>query len=114
MLIPQSMAYALLAGLPIQVGLYAATIPLFVYAFWGTARSLAVGPVALDSLLSASAIGALALNVPTLQDHDRITAAAMLAVMVGVILFLMGVFRLGSLVSLLTPTIILHSLLLQH
>ena len=59
MLVPQAMAYALLAGLPIEVGLYASTIPIFVYAFWGTSRVLAVGPVAMDSILCAGAVGAV-------------------------------------------------------
>ena len=60
LLIPQAMAYAVLAGLPSYVGLYAAAIPLIAYAFLGTSRSLAIGPVAMDSLLTATAVGAIA------------------------------------------------------
>ena len=60
MLIPQGMAYAMLAGLPPIYGLYAATIPLIIYALFGTSRQLAVGPVAMVSLLTASGVGLLA------------------------------------------------------
>ena len=106
MLIPQAMAYALLAGLPVEVGLYASTIPIFVYAFWGSGRVLAVGPVAMDSILCAAAIGAVVVAHPTLTSSDQVTLAALLAFMSGVILILMGIFKLGRIVSLLTPTII--------
>lgn len=106
MLVPQAMAYALLAGLPPQVGLYASTVPIFVYAFLGSSRSLAVGPVAMDSILSAAAVGAVALTHPGLTEEDKIVAAALLAFMVGLVLVLMGAFKLGRLVSLFTPTII--------
>ena len=61
MLVPQAMAYAVLAGLPAYVGLHAAILPPIIYALLGTSRSLALGPTALDSLLTAGAIGALAL-----------------------------------------------------
>ena len=60
MLIPQAMAYAMLAGLPPIVGLYASVVPLFAYALLGTSRQLAVGPVAMVSLLVASGVGAIA------------------------------------------------------
>ncbi|MCB0615478.1 MAG: sodium-independent anion transporter, partial [Phaeodactylibacter sp.] len=60
MLIPQGMAYAMIAGLPPIYGLYASTIPLILYAIFGTSRQLAVGPVAMVSLLTATGIGALA------------------------------------------------------
>ena len=56
MLIPQSLAYALLAGLPVQVGLFASMAPLLLYAVFGTSRALAVGPVAVASLMTAAAI----------------------------------------------------------
>ena len=62
MLIPQGMAYAMIAGLPSVFGLYAALIPQIIYAIMGTSRQLAVGPVAMDSLLVASGLGALALS----------------------------------------------------
>lgn len=105
MLIPQSMAYALLAGLPIEVGLYASTVPIFVYAFFGTAPSLAVGPVAMDSLLSAAAVSSVA-AVYGLNNDMSIVAAALLAFMVGCIMVVMGLLRLGKVVDLLTHTII--------
>ncbi|MCB0658310.1 MAG: sodium-independent anion transporter, partial [Saprospiraceae bacterium] len=60
MLIPQGMAYAMLAGLPPIYGLYASTIPLLIYALFGTSRQLAVGPVAMVSLLTAAGVGLLA------------------------------------------------------
>jgi len=106
MLIPQAMAYALLAGLPVEVGLYASTIPIIVYAFLGTARSLAVGPVALDSLLAFSAVGAVSLANPDLGSSDKVMMAALLALMTGVCLIVMGVLNLGRFVYLLTPTIV--------
>lgn len=106
MLIPQAMAYALLAGLSVEVGLYASTIPIFMYAFLGTARSLAVGPVALDSLLTFSAVEAIALTQDGVGEDERLMMATLLAFMVGIVLILMGLLRLGRFVSLLTPTII--------
>lgn len=107
MLIPQAMAYALLAGLPVEVGLYASTIPVFIYAFWGTGRVLAVGPVAVDSILCAAAITAVSTEVsPDMTSDEQVKMAALLAFMVGVLLVLMGVLKLGKIVSLLTPTII--------
>ena len=106
MLIPQAMAYALLAGLPVEVGLYAATIPIFVYAFLGTAHSLAVGPVALDSLLTFSALGAVSVAHPGLGLSEKLMVASLLALMAGVCLIAMGVFKLGRLSYLLTPTIV--------
>lgn len=106
MLMPQAMAYALLAGLSVEVGLYASTIPIFIYAFLGTARSLAVGPVALDSLLTFSAVEVIALTQDGVGDGERLMMATLLAFMVGIVLILMGVLKLGRFVSLLTPTII--------
>ena len=64
MLIPQSLAYALLAGLPPEMGLYASILPLVAYAIFGTSRALAVGPVAVVSLMTAAAIGKLGLTTP--------------------------------------------------
>jgi SulP family sulfate permease len=102
MLVPQAMAYALLAGLPPEVGLYAATIPLLAYAVFGTSRQLAVGPVAIVSLLTASALG-------TIADEGTSTylaAAALLALMVGVVHILLGVGRLGFLVNFLSHSVL--------
>lgn len=108
LLIPQSMAYAVLAGLPSYVGLYAAAIPLIAYAFLGTSRSLAVGPVAMDSLLTATAVGAIASATVISGDPNPqyLLLASLLALMVGVVQVLMGLFKLGKLVRFLTPTII--------
>ena len=75
MLIPQSLAYALLAGLPAEVGLYASIAPLVIYAVFGTSRALAVGPVAVASLMTAAAAGQLAAN----GTPEYYTAAILLA-----------------------------------
>lgn len=102
MLVPQAMAYAQLGGLPPQVGLYAATLPLLVYMLIGTSRQLAVGPVALVSLLTATAIEPLA-------DQDTATylqLAAALALIVGAIYVVAGVFKLGSAVNLLSHAVL--------
>ncbi len=102
MLIPQGMAYAMLAGLEPIVGLYAATLPLVVYALLGTSRQLAVGPVALDSLLVASAVGVLAGG-----DAIRYAAlAGLLALMVGALQWGMGAARVGFLVKFLSQPVI--------
>ena len=106
MLIPQAMAYALLAGLSVEVGLYSATIPILIYAFFGTSRSLAVGPVALDSLLTFTAIEAVVLTQNGVSEDDRLMMASLLAFMIGVVFFVMSLLRLGRFVSLLTPTLI--------
>ncbi|TGG93612.1 solute carrier 26 family protein [Natronospirillum operosum] len=102
MLIPQAMSYAMLAGLPPYVGLYAAVIPLMVYALFGTSRQLAVGPVAMVALLVASGVGALA----EVGSAHYIALAILLALMVGVIQFGMGVFRLGFLTNFLSHPVI--------
>lgn len=102
MLIPQGMAYAMLAGLPAIYGLYAATIPLIIYALLGSSPQLAVGPVAMVSLLIASGVGALA----EVGSALFIEYAILLALMVGVIQFSMGLFRLGFLVNFLSHPVI--------
>ncbi len=102
MLIPQGMAYAMLAGLEPIHGLYAVTVPLMLYALFGTSRQLAVGPVAMVALLTASGIGALKPETP----EAYLGLALMLAFMVGAIQFLMGVFRLGFLVNFLSHPVI--------
>jgi SulP family sulfate permease len=103
MLIPQSLAYALLAGLPAQVGLYASILPLVLYALFGSSRTLSVGPVAVISLMTAAALGPLA----EAGVVDPVTGAALLAVMSGLILFLMGVLRLGFLANFLSHPVVL-------
>jgi SulP family sulfate permease len=102
MLIPQGMAYSMLAGLPPIYGLYASTIPLIIYALLGTSRQLAVGPVAMVALLISSGVGALA----ELGSSEFISYAILLALMVGIIQFGMGIFRLGFLVNFLSHPVI--------
>ncbi len=102
MLIPQSLAYALLAGLPPEVGLYASILPLVAYALFGTSRTLAVGPVAVVSLMTAAAVGSLAL--PGTEAY--LAAAIVLAVLSGGILLVMGLLRLGFLANFLSHTVI--------
>ena len=102
MLIPQGMGYAMLAGLPPIVGLYAATVPLLMYGLFGTSRQLAVGPVAMDSLLVASTVGVIAQS----GTEDYVALAALLALMVGALQMAMGALRLGFLVNFLSQPVI--------
>ena len=102
MLIPQSLAYALLAGLPAEMGLYASILPLVAYAIFGTSRALAVGPVAVVSLMTAAAVGNLALQ----GTAEYAMAAITLAFISGVMLLVMGVFRLGFLANFLSHPVI--------
>ncbi|MCG7519970.1 SulP family inorganic anion transporter [Ruegeria sp. Ofav3-42] len=102
MLIPQSLAYALLAGLPPEAGLYASIVPILLYAVFGTSRSLAVGPVAVVSLLTASAIG----QVAEQGTAGYAVAALTLALLSGGFLVLMGVLRLGMLANFLSHPVI--------
>jgi len=102
MLIPQSLAYALLAGLPPEVGLYASILPLLAYAVFGTSSALAVGPVAVVSLMTASAVGRIAAE----GSVDYPSAAIMLALLSGVMLTLMGLFRLGFVANFLSHPVI--------
>lgn len=102
MLIPQSLAYASIAGLPPEIGLYASIAPLFAYAVFGTSSALAVGPVAVLSLMTAATIG----DFIEIGSASYIEAVLALALLVGVILFLFGVFRLGFLANFLSHPII--------
>jgi len=102
MLIPQSLAYALLVGLPAHVGLYASILPLVAYTIFGTSSALAVGPVAVVSLMTATAIGGLGITDP----DALIAAAAMLALLSGVMLVVMGLLRLGFLANFLSHPVI--------
>ena len=102
MLIPQSLAYALLAGLPPEVGLYASVAPLLLYAVFGTSRVLAVGPVAVASLMTAAAIGEHALA----GSQAYWAVAITLAFMSGCMLVLMGVLKLGFLANFLSHPVI--------
>lgn len=102
MLIPQSLAYALLAGLPPEAGIYASIAPIMLYAIFGTSRVLAVGPVAVVSLMTAAAIGQLAEQ----GTAGYAIAALSLAMLSGGILLLMGIFRLGFLANFLSHPVI--------
>ena len=102
LLIPQGMAYALIAGLPPIYGLYAALTPQIIYAFLGTSRQLAVGPVAMDSLLVAAGLGAL-----SIVDSDQyIQTAILLALTIGAIQFLFGLLKMGFIVNFLSKPVI--------
>ena len=102
MLIPQSLAYAMLAGLPPEVGLYASIAPLIAYAIFGTSRALAVGPVAVISLMTLAAAG----SVASPGTAEFVAAALVLALLSGLILLLMGVLRLGFLANLLSHPVV--------
>jgi SulP family sulfate permease len=102
MLIPQSLAYALLAGLPPEVGLYASIAPLVIYAVFGTSRTLAVGPVAVASLMTAAAAGQLAAQ----GTPEYLTAAILMAFLSGLMLAAMGVLRLGFMANFLSHPVI--------
>ncbi len=102
MLIPQSLAYALLAGLPAQVGLYASIAPLVLYGIFGTSRALAVGPVAVVSLMTAAAVGELASQ----GTPEYYAAAIVLALLSGLMLTAMGLLRLGFLANFLSHPVI--------
>jgi len=102
MLIPQSLAYALLAGLPPEVGLYASILPLIAYALFGTSKALAVGPVAVISLMTAAAAG----NLAAQGSPEYIVIAVLLAFLSGLMLVLMGLFRLGFVANFLSHPVI--------
>lgn len=102
MLVPQGMAYAQLAGLPPEVGLYSVTLPLIVYAVFGTSRQLAVGPVAVVSLITATALAPIAEQ----GTSEYLKAAALLALMVGVIKLALGAIRMGWITNLLSHSVL--------
>ncbi len=102
MLIPQSLAYALLAGLPPEAGIYASIVPIVLYAIFGTSRALAVGPVAVVSLLTATAIG----QVAEQGTAGYAVAALTLAFLSGAFLVLMGLMRLGFMANFLSHPVI--------
>ena len=102
MLVPQSLAYAQLAGLPAQVGLYASIAPLLLYAIFGTSRTLAVGPVAVASLMTAAAVAPLAAQ----GTPEYLGAAIALALISGLMLIVMGLLRLGFLANFLSHPVI--------
>ena len=102
MLVPQAMAYAMLAGLPPQVGLYASIIPLVLYSLFGSSNYAAVGPVAMISLLVVSGVGSLA----TPGSEDYIAHCLMLALLVGLLQIAMAAFRLGFLVNFISHPVL--------
>jgi len=102
MLIPQSLAYALLAGVPAEMGLYASILPLIAYALLGTSRTLSVGPVAVVSLMTATAIG----KVAETGSADYVTVAIAMALISGLMLIAMGFLRFGFLANLLSHPVV--------
>ena len=102
MLIPQGMAYAMIAGLPPVYGLYAALIPQVIYAIMGTSRQIAIGPVAMDSLLIASGLGALSIS----GIENYIAMAIFLSLFIGVIQVSLGFLKMGFLVNFLSRPVI--------
>ncbi|HEY9117639.1 MAG TPA: sulfate permease, partial [Roseivirga sp.] len=102
MLIPQGMAYALIAGLPPVYGLYASVVPQLIYAILGTSRQLSVAPVAMDSLLVATGVSVMALE----GSEAYITYAIMLALLMGIAQFTLGLIRMGFITNLLARPVI--------
>ena len=102
MLIPQSLAYALLAGLPAEMGLYASIVPLLAYALLGTSRTLSVGPVAVISLMTATAVGSVARS----GTADYATASIAMALMSGTMLVILGFLRFGFLANFLSHPVV--------
>ena len=102
MLIPQSLAYALLAGLPAEAGIYASIAPIMLYAIFGTSRALAVGPVAVVSLMTAAALA----NVVEQGTAGYAVAALALAGLSGLMLLVMGLFRMGFVANFLSHPVI--------
>lgn len=102
MVIPQSLAYALLAGLPAVVGLYASILPLLLYAVFGSSRTLAVGPVAILALMTAAALA----NIAAPGSAEYVEAALILALLSGIMLSVMGFLRLGFFANFLSHPVI--------
>lgn len=102
MLVPQALAYALLAGLPPEVGLYASMLPLVLYALFGTSATLAVGPVAVASLMTASALA----DIAVAGTAEYVGAALVLAFFSGLLLLAMGLLRMGFLANFLSHPVI--------
>ncbi len=101
-LVPQSMAYAQLAGLPAYYGLYAAFLPVAVAALWGSSHQLGTGPVAVASLLTASSLAPLAAP----GSGQFVALAIMLALLVGIVQLVLGLFKLGVVVNFLSHPVI--------
>ncbi|KAL0843045.1 hypothetical protein Bca101_016290 [Brassica carinata] len=103
MLVPQAMSYAKLAGLPPIFGLYSSFVPIFVYAIFGSSRQLAIGPVALVSLLVSNALGGIA---DSSEEELHIELAILLALLVGILECIMGLLRLGWLIRFISHSVI--------
>jgi len=101
-LIPQGIAYALIAGLPPIYGLYCALVPQILYAIFGSSRQVSIGPVAMDSLIVATGVSTLALA----GSESYIAIAILLALMVGTLQFILGIFSLGFIVNFLSKPVI--------
>lgn len=101
MLVPQSLAFALLAGLPIQVGLYSSFAPLLMYSLFGTIRQVQPGPTALMSLITGQALDGMGL----VTDADKVAGAACMASFVGLISVLLGVLRFGFIVDFMSHSV---------
>ena len=102
LLVPQSLAYAMLAGLPPHVGMYASILPLLAYAAFGSSMTLAVGPVAVASLMTASALAPFAAQ----GSPEYLSLAILLAVLGGLQLMVLGVLRLGFVANLLSHSVV--------
>lgn len=102
MLVPQGMAYAMLAGLPPIMGIYASILPMIIYAFTGSSSTLSIGPVAIISMMVFAALNPLF----TVGSQAYIEAACLLAVLVGLISFVLGIFRFGFLIQLISHPVI--------
>lgn len=102
LLIPQSLAYAMLAGVPPEIGLYSSILPLVLYALFGTSTSLSVGPVAVASLMTATSLAVIADQ----GTASYITGAITLALLSGIMLIIMGVMKLGMVTNLLSHSVI--------
>lgn len=102
MLVPQGMAYAMLAGLPLIMGLYASTLPLIIYAIFASSRHLSVGPTAITSLLVFSGVSLL--EKP--GTYEYITLVIFLALMVGVFQLLLAVLKMGRIVNYISPSVL--------
>ncbi|WP_180048402.1 MULTISPECIES: SulP family inorganic anion transporter [unclassified Acinetobacter] len=102
MLVPQGMAYAMLAGLPPVMGLYASVLPMIIYAFFGSSPTLSIGPVAIISMMTFATLNPLF----EVGSPVYIQAACLLALMVGVISLLLGMLRFGFLIQLISHPVI--------
>jgi high affinity sulfate transporter 1 len=101
--IPKALAYATIAGLPVQVGLYTALVPMAVYALLGTSRPLSVSTTTTIAILTGAALGPLA---PTLGDAGLLAACATLTVLVGILLFAAGLLRLGFVANFISEPVL--------